>query len=58
MPMENRYATYTTAEDIDMVTNNIKKYGGTITSISSNKDGYLILYKADNKIEERVLKEF
>lgn len=56
--MENRYATYTTAEDIDMVTNNIKKYGGTITSISSNKDGYLILYKADDKIEERILKEF
>lgn len=56
--MPNRYATYTTSEDIDMVINNIKKKGGTIASISCDSDTYLIIYKADKKIDEHVLKEF
>lgn len=56
--MPNRYATYTTKDDIDMVRKNIVENGGTIVSISYDSSGYLIIYKADNKIEERVLKEF
>lgn len=56
--MPNRYATYTTKDDIDMVRKNIVENGGTIVSISCDSSGYLIIYKADNKIEERVLKEF
>lgn len=57
--MLNRYATYTTKDDLDMVYNNIKKYGGEVVSVSCAKDeNYLIIYKAKEIIKEEMLKEF
>lgn len=57
--MLGRFATYTTKDDLDMVYNNIVKYGGKVVSVSCTKnEDYLIIYKAKEIIKEELLKEF
>lgn len=53
-----RYGTYTTKDDMDKVIERIKDNHGSVTSVSYDGDGYLILYKADDRIPEDVLKDF
>lgn len=53
-----RYGTYTTKDDMDKVIKRIKDNHGSVTSVSYDGDGYLILYKADDRIPESVLKDF
>lgn len=53
-----RYGTYTTKDDVENVVERIKNNNGVVTSISCDGDGYLILYKADDRIPENILKDF
>lgn len=54
----NRYATYVSKDSINMLINNIYKFGGTVVSVSCFENGYLVIYKSDKIIREEVLKDF
>lgn len=54
----NRYATYVSKDSINMLINNIYKFGGIVVSVSCSENGYLVIYKSDKIIREEVLKDF